>query len=296
MSFYPIISRYDIDDDLISLSNTKSYNTEKKAVNFKTGEEVIIKRFHTQNNINYKYDRVGVDSLCVMTQFLKIATVPVQKKGQIYFCVDISTNTKLKALFIKIFNILKNVAFKEHPTLTLDNVKLPLTHVYDPDTKSEKEYVNITLQQFDKKITTPIHYHRTKKQGNGLITISHKQDEDFIKELTKEMTLFKYPTTYGKKRELKKVEDTNNEINEENKQHTPTMPVLHYEGKFTLCFNVEYLETKIGENEKHEYCKINIYAKEVETKYNVSHVKSVLDIDVTNLNKQNTKQPKSISI
>ncbi len=95
------------------------------------------------------------------------------------------------------------------------------------------------------------------------------------------MTLFKY-SRYGKEKD------------------NSTIKELYYEGKFTLMFSVEYAEFDIvnadGASEKKLRCKIKMFAKEAETKYNVSKVKSVLDVDVTNLSKNITKQPLSIVI
>lgn len=288
-SLYPIISKYDIDLKSVSLTEPNTY------VKDHTG----MKSSYFTHNLNYNYDRIGVDKLCVMTQFLKIALKPhfigspMNNTGKIHFSVDINGNVKLKALLMEIFEATKAHIMARYPNVV--NVDYPIV------TKGDKEYFNISLMQFDKKVTTPIHYHRTKKQGGNVITIVNRPIGDISKELEKEMNLFK-SFGYGKKK--KPYEDIDDIENKEGDKSVDTKKIvpkeLYYEGKFTLMFSVEYAEFDLKvENqilEKKIRCKIKMFAKEMETKYNVSRVQSVLDIDVTNLNKVNMKQPVSIAI
>lgn len=299
MAFYPIISKYDINFEDLILNLPKTYSTEKEAIDFKVGKNIIIKRKYTSYGINYKYDRVGPEQFCLMTQFLKIATPLIEVKGQVHFCVDINENTKLKALIFGVFEYLKTEILKIKPNLSPSNIVLPITQkitISNTDNKTgqhtyvDKEYLNITLTQFNKKVTTPIHYHRTKKQGGNVVTIVNKPTTEIFTELKKEMELFKY-SSYGKPR-VPKLEEGKKIVKEkENVEDDKPKPVMYYEGKFTLFFTIEHLESNVGDDEKHEYCKINIFAKEAETKYNLSKVKSALDVDVSILNRVNTKQP-----
>lgn len=290
MSIYPIISKYDINCDNLILTTSKTHSVTKQDMNFKTGKIVMVTKNYSSYKINYKYDRIGVDQFCLMTEFLKIAIIPHTIRGQMCFCVDISKNQKLKNLITSIFEALKTQILKIKPNLSPNDIAFPLTNkkVFVDEIEYDKEYVNISLAQFNKKIITPIHYHRTKKQGGEVVTIVNKPVDCILEELTKEMELFKY-SSYGK--DKRKTENSQ-------KNDNPPLLQMYYEGKFTLFFTIEHIElceTDI-ESKKREYCNVYIFAKEAETKYNVSRVKSVLDVDVTALNRINTKQPDILKI
>lgn len=290
MSLYPIISKYYIDYDMLTLTDPKNYSTEKPTIEYKTGQNIVIKRNYFSYGVNYKYDRLGFNEFCLMTQFLKIVAVPTQVKNQIHFSVDITNNPKLKGLIFAVFEKIKSAILQLKPNLLPANIVLPVLYknmTVDGSNNMDNVYLHITLRQFNKKITTPIHYHRTKKQGGGVSTIVNTPLTEFYTELKEEMGLFKF-RSYGKKIV------TNHAILNQEIPNQAT-PQMYYEGKFTLCFAVEYLESKI-ENDVHEYCKINVFAKEVETKYNLSYVKSVLDVDVSTLNSVNIKQPDTLVI
>jgi len=189
MAFYPIISRYDINFEELTLGTPKTYTTKKEAIDFKEGKDITITRNYASYGVNYKYDRVGAEQFCLMTQFLKIATPLVNVKNHYYFCVDINENIKLKALITNVLDSLKIMILKEKPNLLPADIVLPITNKQMFGNPA-REYLDITLIQFDKKIITPIHYHRTKKQGGQVITIKNKSTDEIFNELKKEMSLF----------------------------------------------------------------------------------------------------------
>lgn len=330
MSLYPILSKYDIDLESITLGTPKKYSTEKEAVGLETGKKIKIKRNYSKYAVNYKYDRIGIEKLYFMTQFLKISS---WNKNKLVFSVDITNNFKLKKFITTSLDYLKTIICLEKPNLSPSDIKTPFftktndigndidngngngngnnndidngngndndidngigngignSNVDETETAeivtNTEEYIQISLMNFNKKVTTPIHYHRTKKQGGNIITIVNHNINVFDDEMVKEMNSFKY-NSYAKPFKLNK--------NSENNK----LPPMYYEGKFILTFSVDYLESIVEfDDKKHEYCTINIVAKEIETKYNVSHVKSILDVDTTTLNRVVTKQSDILTI
>lgn len=276
MAFYSIVSNYDITGDDITLDIPKTYSTEKTAIDFKTGKKIPIQREHLRANVNYKYDRIGLGQLCVMTEFLKIPIPPfISNNKHLNFCVDFGKNNKFINLINDIFDKLKTEILKAIPNLNPNQIFLPLQKKinYINGNVEEHSYLKLKLVNFNNNVTTPVHYHRTKKQGGNIITIKNKNPNEFLKNLTDEMGLFKN-RKYGK---LK----INNDAD------------YHYEGKFTIFFTIECIKFN---NTNNMNCCIRAYVKECETKYNVSNVKSVLDSDVSILSRVNTKQPNSLII
>jgi hypothetical protein len=227
--------------------------------------------------------------LCVTTPFIKITNfLPKVKdngRGKLHFFVAVEENSRFSLMLSGIFGHIKTEILKKYPEISPDEVVFPIT-------ANDKAYV-IELSQFDKKNTTSIHYHRSKKQGGQVVTISGKLLLDTQNEIYNEMSLFKN-FSYGKPYVKIKEQE---EIKEQEQQKVLN---IYYEGKFTLTIGIEYAQFDFFHDgavyENKRRCKILLYAKECEIKFNVSKVKSVLDVDITHLNKENTKVTTVISI
>lgn len=277
MSIYPIISKYDdINFDKIKLSKPKTYTITPTISPIIEPTHYL--KIYSTYDLLFEYDRIGIDKFCIITQFLKISGPPKINKNGIYFCIDMENNTQLHTLLTELLNITTNLLLNENPNLSISDINLPIKNFNHFGTI--KNYVVINLLEYNKKITTPIHYHRTKKQGGGVMAMTNIKKDNFINNILEEMTLFKNDT-YG-------IKNTKND----------KIPLMYYNGKFTLCVSAKICENINPKTNKTEnqYCNIIIYSKEIETKYNVSHVISVLDNDITHLNKQVTDQSYILSI
>lgn len=283
MSFYPIISNLDVRTNLLSFSDKKTFMIKHKDDNGMDCRYLL-------HNINYIYDRIGNDKLCVTTPFIKItkflSKVKDNGRGKLHFFVAVEENSRFSLMLIGILEYIKTEILKKYPEISPDEVVFPMT-------ENGESYL-IELSQFDKKNTTPIHYHRSKKQGGQVVTISGKLLLDTRNEIYSEMSLFK-KSSYGKP--YIKPQKEHEEIKDQEPQKVLN---IYYEGKFTLTIGIEYAQFDFLHDgvifEHKRRCKILLYAKECETKFNVSKVKSVLDVDITHLNKENTKVPAVISI
>lgn len=286
MALYPIISNYDkFDLNKIELGEPK--------INLK--ESIILpnekyKETYYNYSINYKYDRLGINQFCITTPFLKI-TENIKSYGEtLQLNVDIGKDLKFKNLIINIIENIKIQMMKNHPNILLNDIHVPIYTTEEYNTNN-KQNISINLQHYKKKIITPIHYHQTKKQGGDIVSIINKSDQftdNFLEKIKEHMTMFR-SKKYGKSNGVvqKIDEKTNQKIN---------LPEMYYEGKFILFFTMTCCEEKSDDKNLTTYCKIHIFAKECEIKMNLSNVKSILDFDMYDVSKINTKQPNQLSI
>ena len=289
MSLYPIISKYDINWDLIEIGDPKIKSSTTKQITNNSKGHILIERIHNYYyySINYKYDRLGINQFCLMTPFLKIVRCPIYNKSHFELYVDVCKNLKLKELITNMLEKLKSKILKLNPKILPNNISFPIKEL------ANKQYIILNLQDFDNKVTTPIHYHQTKKQGGNIITIVNETKQEFINKLSKEATMFKYKS-YGKSKNDYIIKNNNIKKNDDDKKND--FPEMYYEGKFTLFFSVTYSEQLNSNPDIPIHCKIKIFAKEAEIKLNLTYAKSVLDVDVHDINKINTTQPNILAI
>lgn len=300
MSFYPVISNCEVDLEKLSLSQPKYSNTEKsKYLKYNDDKPTTTKNEIISYFVNYNYNRVGLDKLNLITQFFKISNQISNYKNNYVFLIDIESNQKFKTLIDEILEFIKTEILKLHPNLNSNNILLPFT---------TGQKLKISLTQFNNKITTPIHYHRTKKQGGNILTLVNIHKNEFVSQINEQMTLFqskKYGTQTIFSTKTNTKTDTKTDIDAiANNYDTTNKPIsddttnepipddvkmipIYYEGKFSIYFKVDFFNLDINTKYQKIYCKVNIVAREIETKYNLTKTKSILNDDITKLEKMN---------
>lgn len=275
MSFYPIVKFNDVDLNKIILSDPKigKYTYTKKDEN----NDVLIKCSFESYELNYAYDRIGVDKFFLLTNFLLLEKPTYFKSN----CDAGNTNGEMN-------NNIKNIAF-----LLSQNEKLNdffnnlLRHL---ESKLKEKYncqiiqeipinknnqIKILLNKFNNNVTTIIHHHKSKKNGGGLTKLCKLPINNFMSELKKELNLFK-SKSYG--------QIVDSKIN---CGHDDNKIKISYSGKFILSVRCiltkeeQYCSNKIVDT-KYKL-KLTLHAKEIETKFTSSKITSILDSETTKL-------------
>lgn len=292
---YPLITNYNYDINNILLSVKTKF--EKKLENNPTTElnkvkwdsSVDKKSFikYTTYELNYDYDRLGKKPLSLLTHYIKLEKPYIIMNNAKFnnFNFELNTchitidNVNFNNFITDTFDKMISDLVKLHPNLIPEYIKLPYS------TKNNEKILCVkcmtTKQKYygvesdiDIKILTPIHFHKSK--GNGIITINNESIHNISTRIMNEMPIFKHKL-YGKE-----ICDSNNEKQLKN---------IYYEGKFVLLFsaNVKEITTENNDELKKSsiYCYINVFAKEIEIKHNVSYVKSVFSKDIVYIDSKN---------
>lgn len=208
----------------------------------------------------YEYDRVGKDKFCLLTNYLNIENrpkfyEPADKKISMNITLnDKNTKIKIQEIIKKILTDMKELY--KSPNNKNNVMQLPIIlNKNEEITECENMSAELTTyndKKNNKKIcTSKIHFHKSKKNGGGTVTIKNDSLKETYENIMKEMTLFKN----------KKYNDSD----------------IFYQGKFVFCFNIDVRISKITHITT-IYVKINIV--EMEVKHNVSNVKSIFDNDL----------------
>jgi|SaaInlStandDraft_7_1057024.scaffolds.fasta_scaffold59706_2 hypothetical protein len=268
MSYYPIIKSDVIDIEKIGLSepniNTKTH--ENISISNSDNIKITLGSVFANHKVTYDYDRVGINKLCILTDFLTIHKVPTKQNNTIQFTVKMDQEAKLKGIFNSIETVIRN----KYPEI--GTVKFPTNkNIFNND----HNFVNFQLFTYNNSVVSSIHYHKTKKQGQGIQTIYRNTTDNTLECIMSNMNMFKY--NYMKPRD--------------------DCPLLYYESKFILEFHVDIFGTIDQDGiTKYTSCNVNIYIKEMETKSNKTFVKSILDIDVIDLSTRNNNDENKLAI
>ena len=293
-ALYPLINDYNCDINKITLE--QSYNiknkvpVEKKSkfdmsdfMHDDSDDDIPVKKqpikpeakkpelnpnenFTTIKHIGYdgfyEYNKIGSKKLCILTHFTKVHKLDI-KKNELILTIDISDanehNLTLKNLLVDITNKIGNEITKQYPTV---NISYP----YKPaESLVEISMISLKKQKTDlqKLINTPIHIHRSKKNGGNVVMFENYACNDMLVKIKKE-----FPKII----------------------QVPTGEIF-FTARSSLIFCA-----KIGEYENTKTCSIKIYAKEMELKYNASYVTSIFNKDLTVITHTPNKQVDSLEL
>jgi len=276
-TLYPLINNYDCDISKISLNetycftNTKKYTIKKHIVDYNSESDdekynpgtINMSADSTNMNIavynTVEEKNIGYDAYYeynkIGTKKLCILTgfMKIRMVSSTNFSVDISDINE-NNLALK--NLVDSVVNKIGNEITKIHPGINVKYPY----KDSLIYVSLMTKNNNKIVTTTAHIHKTKKNGGGTITIENNTQGDFCNKIKQE-----FPGI---------VSATNKNNN------------IFFVARMSLVFSATV-------NTKRKFCKIKIFAKELEIKYNVSHVASIFNRDITvvtyNENKQITK-------
>jgi len=272
---YSVISDYKCNLSKISLDKRSSKISSFKmpSMNYmlddKNDKYITINVIHTSYNVTYNFDKIGEKQLCLLTHFLKISQRPV--------CSTKSKETDIMLSFETVDDNIDNVNFKNIIINIVNKIREDITKLHPDahetnspyyDGLANNNFINVHLPSFydttnkQNVIIVPIHFHNSKNKGGGVTIIKKDTLAETLNEIMTVMPMFKY-SKYGEQPEAGD-------------------KLLYYEGKCSLLFNVTVRDvTKIYYNgdptKRNVYYTIKIYAREIEMKHNVSHVKSILD-------------------
>jgi hypothetical protein len=241
---YPLISDYTYNINKISLEESYLFSVANSE-----SDDKNVKRFIRYNSI-YNYDGIGDKQLCILTHFIKLYKIE-EKKNNVIVHIDISdvntNNITFKNIINDIMNKIRDNIIKEYPAI---QINLPYFASNSGETLLPLLLISRKKQKDDsfKTIDTPIYIHRSKKKGGDIITIENEHINNILTNIAKECSGIK----------------------------TPSKGEIFYEAKASLIFCAN-----VSINNNVQVCDIKIYAKEMEIKYNVSYVKSVLNKDLT---------------
>jgi hypothetical protein len=263
---YPIINNYDLNINNVDIIESKHNETIQNT-------NTYVRTYYT---VTYDFAKNVNKPLHIITKFLDIFYCNISN-NTIEYGINInkvsSNEYLLKQLFQDLYQKISIKLMLIYPTLTQHNISFIKCDIFND--KKDTNIFMFELKSYDDIINCPIHVHKSKAKGGGIITIKSQKYTDFKNSIHKELPLFKYPNAYCKIFE-----------NNDNKKK------IYYKGKFIISFsvkvykNVDTVNNILDNNVLKAIIKVNI--NEMEVKYNMNYVNSFMDKSMETIKIKNT--------
>jgi hypothetical protein len=262
---YPIVTHYEV--------NINNIHVVLKNKTTRIKEDLTAVYYNY--DLMYNFGNDVIKPLTMSTHFLDITNCPQQSKNLVNLSIDLNSATSngltFKSIIKDIDEVIKKFLVKRHPTLKSSDI-----YITDFD---KSRSLTISLQSFNGNITCPVHIHRSKTRGGGIVTLKEKNITDLMRVMREELPMFR--SGYNKI-----FEPHDEKYIEKIKKSGIDHLDIHYTGKFVLAFTVTVAEYQQKDEENRIRLVVGVVAKEVEIKYNKSYVKSVVDASTETLKLQ----------
>lgn len=249
ISEYPVIVDYNYDPNNMEFVKDQKFKSD----------------LHMEKYIlTYKYSNKMEKPFCLMTHFIEISGKPKlftnYPPSKINFCMNISSDNfmddKFRKCVLTIFRKMKEDIMKKCPNIKENSFEFPYGWKFNHDVNHDVNHdilnqIIIPIKSCQNNVTIPISIHKGKKYNNEIVKIKSNEITQVYNNLMKELPLFLFKST----------------CNSDLKQ-------IKYVGKFVLSFSAIIWT---DDSEKKNVVTFKIDVKEVEIKYNISRIQSVLD-------------------